>query len=63
LKELLSADLVTAERDGRQILYRANYAGIHGLVEFLLRDCCRPDKDMRSTDALRSSLRGELEPQ
>ena len=45
LKELERADLLSARRDGRSILYRANYAGISDLIRFLLEDCCsgRPE--------------------
>lgn len=63
LKELLSADLVTSERDGRQIIYRANYAGIHGLVEFLLRDCCSSDPEIAKAETLAAVARKEFEPQ
>lgn len=43
LKELLSAGLVTSERDGRQILYRADFGGLRELIRFLVRDCCRSE--------------------
>ena len=32
--------MVRARRDGRSIVYCAEYAGISGLVRFLLEDCC-----------------------
>jgi ArsR family transcriptional regulator, arsenate/arsenite/antimonite-responsive transcriptional repressor / arsenate reductase (thioredoxin) len=39
------AGLVTVERQGRGMNYRANLAGLRGLVGFLIRDCCegRPE--------------------
>jgi ArsR family transcriptional regulator, arsenate/arsenite/antimonite-responsive transcriptional repressor / arsenate reductase (thioredoxin) len=39
------AGLVTVERQGRGMNYRANVTGLRGLVGFLLRDCCegRPE--------------------
>jgi protein-tyrosine-phosphatase/DNA-binding transcriptional ArsR family regulator len=42
---LTRAGLVTVERDGRAMNYRANVAGLRRLVAFLLRDCCegRPE--------------------
>jgi ArsR family transcriptional regulator len=40
LKELEHAGLVTAERESRSIIYRANYEALGGLVRFLMEDCC-----------------------
>lgn len=42
---LASAGLVTAERDGRSIVYRAGYPQMRELLAFLLEDCCggRPE--------------------
>src|SRR5262245_48408648 len=37
---LSRAGLVSVERQGRIMNYRANLAGLRGLVGFLLRDCC-----------------------
>lgn len=41
LKELANAGLVTARREGRSIIYTANFAAMEGLLAFLLKDCCR----------------------
>ncbi len=43
LKELQMSGLVTAERQGRQIIYRAHYDGLRDLIQFLLEDCCQND--------------------
>ena len=43
LKELAQAGLVVADRDGRQIWYKADYAGIREVVTFLMADCCNGD--------------------
>lgn len=45
LKELERAHLLSARRDGRSIVYRAEYHAISGLIRFLLEDCCsgRPE--------------------
>lgn len=45
LKELERAGLIGARREGRSIVYFADYVGIAGLVRFLLEDCCsgRPE--------------------
>lgn len=40
LKELAHADLVTASKAGRSIIYAANYAGMNGLLAFLTENCC-----------------------
>jgi len=45
LKELERAGLVEARREGRNIIYAAHYAGMRGLLDFLMKDCCagRPE--------------------
>ena len=40
LKELAHANLVTASKAGRSIIYAANYPGMHGLLAFLTENCC-----------------------
>ena len=40
LKELAHADLVTASKAGRSIIYAANYAGMNRLLAFLTENCC-----------------------
>ncbi|MEM9738413.1 MAG: helix-turn-helix domain-containing protein [Pseudomonadota bacterium] len=37
---LARAGLITSERQGRSIIYAANYAGIRSLIAFLMEDCC-----------------------
>ena len=41
LKELSHAGLVTTERDGRHIIYRAEFAAMDGLLAFLTAECCQ----------------------
>lgn len=43
LKELLGAGLVHSRRDGRNIIYAADYGGLRELVDFLMADCCQGD--------------------
>jgi DNA-binding transcriptional ArsR family regulator len=45
LKELERARLVTQRRDGRSIIYAANYATMRALLSHLMEDCCggRPE--------------------
>lgn len=40
LASLERAGLVQSERQSRQILYRADYAGMRRLLSFLMQDCC-----------------------
>lgn len=40
LKELTNAGLITSRRDGRSIIYSANYKNMQMLVQFLLENCC-----------------------
>jgi DNA-binding transcriptional ArsR family regulator len=40
LKELMNAGLVTQERDGRSIIYRAAYAQMNAVLGFLTENCC-----------------------
>ena len=40
LKILYNATLVDSRRDGRNILYSANYATVRELILFLMEDCC-----------------------
>ena len=41
LKELSHAGLVSAEREGRHIIYRAEFAAMNGLLAFLTAECCQ----------------------
>lgn len=40
LSHLERAGLIQSRRESRSIIYTANYNGISGLIEFLMRDCC-----------------------
>ena len=41
LKELLHAGLVTQERDGRSLIYRAAYDQMDALLSFMTKNCCQ----------------------
>jgi len=41
LSHLERAGLVQSRRAARSIIYSANYEGLSGLIEFLMRDCCQ----------------------
>lgn len=41
LKELTRAGIVTQERDGRNLIYRASFAHMNDLLSFLTANCCQ----------------------
>ncbi|GHF31236.1 transcriptional regulator [Kordiimonas sediminis] len=41
LSILASAGLVTSRREGRSIIYSADYGGTRALLGFLVEDCCQ----------------------
>lgn len=41
LKELAYAELVTQERQGRNVLYRATFSAMNELLAYLLENCCQ----------------------
>lgn len=43
LKELLHAGLVTQERQGRHLIYRAAFDAMQELLAYLTENCCRGD--------------------
>lgn len=40
LKELAHAELVSQERQGRNVLYRAAFPAMTGLLDYLSENCC-----------------------
>jgi len=46
LDRLREAGLVNVRRDGRMMIYSAQFAAINGLIEYLTAQCCqgRPEK-------------------
>ncbi|HTK00107.1 MAG TPA: metalloregulator ArsR/SmtB family transcription factor [Bordetella sp.] len=41
LKELAHAGLVTVEQQGRNLIYRADFAGMNSLMGYLTENCCQ----------------------
>ena len=41
LKELNNASLITQERDGRNLIYRADFARMNSLLGYLTQHCCQ----------------------
>ena len=46
LSTLAKAGVVTSERVARQMIFRADYGRLAGLVDFLVQDCCRNDPNL-----------------
>ena len=43
LKELKHAGLVTVQREGRSLIYTANFATMTDVIDYLTRHCCAGD--------------------
>jgi DNA-binding transcriptional ArsR family regulator len=41
LKELVHAGLISQERNGRNLIYRAEYARMNAVLAFLTENCCQ----------------------
>jgi ArsR family transcriptional regulator len=48
LKELTHAGLVTQERQGRNLIYRASFAVMNDLVGYLTENCCNGEACLTS---------------
>jgi DNA-binding transcriptional ArsR family regulator len=44
LTQLRHADLVTFRREGRSLIYMAEYEAMNGLIGFLTENCCAGDR-------------------
>ena len=40
LKELMNADLISQERSGRNLIYRAQYDRMNAVLAYLTQNCC-----------------------
>lgn len=51
---LAGAGLVTSQREGRSVIYRADFDGMRRLLAYLMEDCCqgRPELCAPALDAL-----------
>lgn len=43
LKHMSHAGLVLSERDGKSIIYRANFEFFSNLIRYMVEDCCRTE--------------------
>jgi DNA-binding transcriptional ArsR family regulator len=41
LRELVGADLVTQQKEGRSVRCRANYEALDEVLQFVKQDCCK----------------------
>jgi ArsR family transcriptional regulator, arsenate/arsenite/antimonite-responsive transcriptional repressor len=41
LKELMNADLISQERSGRNLIYRAQYDRMNAVLTYLSQNCCQ----------------------
>ena len=41
LAQLTRTGLVASRRDGRQVIFAADFDGMRGLIAYLIEDCCR----------------------
>jgi ArsR family transcriptional regulator len=62
LKELMNAGLVTQERSGRNLIYRANYAQTNELLAYLSENCCQGERPEGSTGACNAPMPKEARP-
>lgn len=46
LSVLKNAGMVTTKRNGRSIIYSADYIAIRSLISFLMKDCCQGRRDI-----------------
>jgi DNA-binding transcriptional ArsR family regulator len=52
LKELMNADLITQERSGRHLIYRAQYDRMNAVMSYLSQNCCQGEVCEVSPDDL-----------
>jgi predicted transcriptional regulator len=50
LKELMHAGLVTQERHGRHLIYRANYDSMNEVIAYLTENCCQGEACLEESE-------------
>jgi DNA-binding transcriptional ArsR family regulator len=53
LKELTNAGLITQERSGRNLIYRADYARMDALMAYMAANCCQGESCDAASDCTR----------
>lgn len=51
LKDLMNSGLVTQERDGRHLIYRASFGPMNQLLGYLTSNCCQGEPRSVEADA------------
>ena len=59
---LARAGLISGERRGRLIIYRANIEGMRRLISFLVTDCCQGAPEVCCFTSVSGSLPEEVSP-
>jgi ArsR family transcriptional regulator, arsenate/arsenite/antimonite-responsive transcriptional repressor len=57
LAQLKHAGLVKVRRDGRSLIYAADYARMNGLIDFLTENCCGGDAARQAAACAPAPLR------
>lgn len=52
LKELMQADLISQERSGRNLIYRAQFDRMNAVLAYLSQNCCQGDACEVSPEAI-----------
>lgn len=52
LKELMQADLISQERSGRNLIYRAQFDRMNAVLTYLSQNCCQGDACEVSPEAI-----------
>jgi DNA-binding transcriptional ArsR family regulator len=52
LKELMNADLISQERSGRNLIYRAQFDRMNAVLSYLSQNCCEGEACEVSPDAI-----------
>ncbi|PCJ64428.1 MAG: transcriptional regulator [Candidatus Hydrogenedentota bacterium] len=45
LKEMKYAGIVNCRKDGRSLIYSANFKGVNNVLGYLMENCCQPQDD------------------
>ncbi|MCZ6721990.1 MAG: metalloregulator ArsR/SmtB family transcription factor [Proteobacteria bacterium] len=51
LKEMKNAGIVTCRKEGRSVIYGANFTAMNELIGYLLENCCRRSEKRRRGSA------------
>jgi len=52
LKELMNADLISQERSGRNLIYRAQFDRMNAVLTFLSQNCCQGETCEVNSEAI-----------